>query len=732
MPVVPFVIRRMNFSKVWTLLFVGASTWAQAQFTYTTDQSIVVQANGRQQVNAWAGGLNSAQVNTMDVNGDTRADLVVFDKSANKLLIFVQQDGRYAYAPEYEVLFPPVTQWVLLRDFNHDGRKDIFTSNPFGISVFVNTTPAGQLLRWRKFNGDFPLLTKGFSGNINLKVNESDIPAIDDIDGDGDLDIVNMRFVGVGTAEFHKNMAKEQTGRTDTLIFERVTQRFGNFEECNCGQFAFGSATCPQAGGRTQHAGGKTLLTLDVDGDGDKDLVITEESCARLYLLTNKGTPAEADMVFSGTFPATTPVNFLLFPGAFLEDVDFDGLPDLVASPNLNARTFLNNPFERSVWFYKNAGTATRPVFTFVKTDFLQEDMIDVGDFSAPAFADLDGDGDSDMLIGNYAGDGFIGRIYYYENTGTNGVAAFKLVTPDFASLTGMNQFNIKPMIADMNADGKPDLAFTSTSRQSGQTILHYFVNRSASGITTNAADLVSTSFSISQSENLAAADVNQDGLVDLLYGRATGALEYWQNTGDSFVLRDAQFLGIAQSVLRQNPAVAVADLDADGRADLVLADQKGALSIYGDFRQFDPAVSVPRTNLLFNELTQQVVATNLGGRLRPAIANLFNSDKPAIVVGNTLGGLMVLRNNEGAELPAEPVISVFPNPLLPGDHLNIQTDRNALVQIFSLMGQKMNEPVFVGANEVFPLTIQNIAAGLYIVTLTTAGKTYARKVVIR
>jgi len=40
-----------------------------------------------------------------------------------------------------------------------------------------------------KFNPDFPILTIGFSGNINLQVNGTDIPAIDDIDGDGDLDL---------------------------------------------------------------------------------------------------------------------------------------------------------------------------------------------------------------------------------------------------------------------------------------------------------------------------------------------------------------------------------------------------------------------------------------------------------------------------------------------------------------------------------------------------------------
>jgi len=65
----------------------------------------------------------------------------LFDRAANKLLTFLNQSNQYVYAPEYEELFPTeVTQWILLRDFNCDGKKDIFTSDPFGIVVFVNTT----------------------------------------------------------------------------------------------------------------------------------------------------------------------------------------------------------------------------------------------------------------------------------------------------------------------------------------------------------------------------------------------------------------------------------------------------------------------------------------------------------------------------------------------------------------------------------------------------------------
>ncbi len=75
-----------------------------AQFTYIVDQSVPVEINGVDLKNAWAGGLNSAQINSMDLNADGIADLVIFDKTTTRISTFVWATTSYRYAPEYEVL----------------------------------------------------------------------------------------------------------------------------------------------------------------------------------------------------------------------------------------------------------------------------------------------------------------------------------------------------------------------------------------------------------------------------------------------------------------------------------------------------------------------------------------------------------------------------------------------------------------------------------------------------
>jgi len=732
------------------LLFTVASLCASAQFHYTFDQSVPVEVNGKQLAMSWAGGLNSAQINTLDLNADNKQDIVIFDKGASKIWTFLQDQSTYRYAPEYESLFPAeVYSFLLLRDYNCDGKKDLFTFNSSinGISVYKNTTLNGEKISWQKLNfytGSVYteiLLTKGFSGLINILPGIDDIPNIADMDGDGDLDIVNMRFVNPSTAEYHKNFAQERFGRCDTLVFERQTQRWGDWEECSCGVIAFGKTCAELTGGRqestarTEHTGGKALLAIDMDNDGKKDILFAEEQCNRIYYMHNNGASSEAAVMSEeNVFPTATPISFNLFPAPFLEDIDFDGLPDFLASPNLNSRTLFSTNFSQSLWYYKNTGTAQVPNFTFVKNNFLQDQMIDVGDNSVPAFVDADGDGDKDMFIGTFTSTNYTGRIILYENIGTATDPSFRFVTDDFGLLSLVQFYNIKPQFADVNADGTQDLVFTATRFDTGVTSLFYLPNSSKEMITVSGANYQPMNFNLSSTENILLHDVNSDGALDLLIGKTTGALQYYENAGPAgsfnFTLKNSSFLNLATSTSRQNLSIAIGDLDADGNEDLVTGNQQGILTVYNNFRSTNP---VPEgvNDLVLDSFTETYGAKNLGGRVWPTVVNLFNTDKPSIVAGNTTGGLYVLKSDNSQELPLDPEVSISPNPVSAGEILTIKADRNISLQIFSILGQKISEPLFIPANQAYTLPINHLATGIYIARILSDKKNYGQKFVV-
>lgn len=714
---------------------------ALAQFTYEMDQSIPVEVEGKLLKMPWAGGLNSAQINTMDLDGDGIEDLVVFDRASNKISTFLNQENEYVYHPEYELLFPKeISRWMLLRDYNCDGKKDIFFPISNGIAVYKNTTPQEGNLTWerlkffRSTSGLYSeiLLTMGFS-LTNIALGTDDIPSIVDMDGDGDLDILHMRFVNPFSVQYHKNMSMEKYGIRDSLVFERIDQRWGDFEECSCGEFAFGEA-CSASGGRTNHNVGKAMLALDVNGDGNKDLLFTEQDCPALYLLENEGTTENAKMTKADLFPIDKPAFMPLFPAPFFEDVDFDGVPDLLVSPALYGRTNLNNPFTHSVWLYKNTGTAQAPNFTFVQKDFLQNEMIEVGDYAYPAFVDADGDGDQDLFIGNYANAQFRGVIAHYENVGTASMPSFKLVTDDYLGLSILSRFNMRPQFVDITGDGNLDLTFLLTDGLNLTTNLLYIAGSKPNAISFDNLQVESVNFQIGTNENILLADINQDGLVDILLGRSTGALEYWRNTGPrgtlNFTLQDNAFMGLSSSLTRTNLNASIADLDNDGREDLLIGDQSGNITIYGDFRN-NMSNPHPSTEIILDPFSQTYTTKNLGARIKPTIVNLFNSDMPAIAVGTVTGGMVILKNDGGQQLPNDPEIVIYPNPLTSHEKLSVLADRGLLMQLFTLTGQKLTEPLFISGKHPYQLSLSGMAPGMYIARFNFGGKIYGRKFVI-
>lgn len=526
-------------------IFVIFSAAAQSNtnnFGFKEIGNVKVFRNGSEIKNPWAGGINYGEVGTMDLNQDGRSDVVVFDKIGGRITTYIDSKSsgaaEFDYAPEYRNSFPYAKEWMLLRDFNCDGKKDVFCGVNGGVVVYKNTS-VGSELSFEKAHSTEKLQVLISVGDVNLHVPITDVPGIVDMDGDGDLDILTWGG-SVSYVELMEN--KSNCG----LDFERKESCWGHFLED-----AFTNRvildTCTPFKNKTMHAGG-TLLPLDLNANGVMDVLVADVSYKNVVALYNTGTTDSAFISSQDTsFPSSHPVNVDLFPACFYEDIDGDGVRDLIASPNQTGFTGSENYKSMSV--FKNTGSNNNPNFQFIRDNFLQKDQIDLGEGCVPRLCDLSGDGLLDLVLANssyyIAGGALSGSFSYFENTGTATNPEFTLIDSNLTDIAAFSLGTMTiPAFGDLDNDGDFDMM---VGDQNGQ--LHFFTN---SGSAANPNFTLTTAGINSIDVGNAAApflyDMDGDGSLDLLVGNEIGKVQYFKNSsvsGPNFILENDFFGGI-------------------------------------------------------------------------------------------------------------------------------------------------------------------------------------------
>ncbi|MCA6079001.1 FG-GAP-like repeat-containing protein [Fulvivirga sedimenti] len=698
---------------------------------YLSVPDIPVSEMGSTLKNPWSGGLTAPQFSMGDLNFDGVEDLILFDRYSDRVLPFVRQGDQFMYAPQYVSQFPQsLDNWVLLRDFNGDGKKDIFTSTSLGMEVYVNVGNADEGLKWRRYNdkspAPSPLLTKGFNSIINLQLNATDIPAIDDIDSDGDLDILVFRFAGGSTVEWHRNFAVERTGLIDSMQFERVTSAWGEFRECICGTFAFNNEDCPIPGGRPAHEGGKTLLTIDMDGDGDRDVSVSEETCDELFFLRNDGTSSDA--LFSTLLQNPLEENGPFFPAAYYEDFSGDGTRDLVVATNWPSAQ--ENRLER-VNLFLNSGSTDNPVLTPSGDRFILDQMVDIGSMSHPAFIDYDGDGDLDMFVGNYSdGDNPepVGSVKLYENIGTSVQPSFQKSNDDFLQLGSLQLFNIRPFFREVTGDSHLDFCFLARNAGLGNRL--YVIPGSGNTANPFPGNPIVVFTELGDQDVVSIEDVNGDGIRDLLAGRVTGRVElYTGRLADgliSFSFAESDVFGLGNDNFRGATFLVKQDVDQDGTADLVRVDSRGGLAWLPE----SDVQNLWEEMRLFSVEDNQMFA---GRNLAPVFVNLLNLNADQLVLGSGAGGLQVYKAESSVvNPPGERSFVIFPNPVVQGSRITVRSSVRSELQIIDGIGRVLGRFNDVPANTNYEIPVSRFAAGIYFLKASFQdGGTVTRQFVI-
>lgn len=709
-----FAFGKMNYPMKYNLVvlftFLVFQTTAQKVFQYKNNLNVRVE--GRDLLMPFAGGINAAQLQQIDLDGDGQEELVVWDKNAATLLVFHKSEGNYVHSPGLSYNFPEdISGFLILVDYDGDGKKDLFTGSPFGIKVYRNISVDGAI-RWEVAQ-DFLRL----DNRSNLQVNSLDVPAIMDVDGDGDLDIVTFNFASGDFLEYYQNTSVERKGTPDIDGFASAISRWGGFEFCGCDNFSFGK-TCsgrplslaPTVENlKTEHAGGHSLLLRDFNGDGVLDMLMGQDECINLYYLVNEGsnqspvfTAFDKKMPELGQLP-----QFPIFHAAYFVD------GELVISTNSSATASeFKADYAQSLYRYEDNLLKTK--------SFLQEDMIDLGENTRPYFKGSAQAGEL-IITANHTVHGQVtGQAHRFllSSSGLN------LSDDDYLGLSGLGLTDLQYQ-EFLNAENQRSLFI------SGVEVINFTPVRrlywSPDPTTPEFIEISLPDVQFRGNDHL--EFFRYEGQNYLLLARQTGELiRYRINFSHlpEMELLDRDYLDFVDNVANRNLNVHI--VKQGEQLDLYTVDQRGILEYIPDFvnNAIPASIAVQLENGSY-------VGTRLGRNTW--ISSIPSLGKNAdLILGGTAGGLVYLKDQSQTIDPIDEdgiSLKIYPNPA--ADVVNILSSSVGSLSLVNTLGQTILSDICIQEAITLELDLRPLSDGVYIVHLVgDSGKRLSKKLIVR
>jgi hypothetical protein len=563
----------------------------------------VLDPSGRALEIPFHGGFNAPRPQLVDADGD--GDLDLFLQEVTGSVALFERDGERDDLPRFVLRTPrygdiDVGEWYRFADVDGDGDLDLLAEQRFSyIKYYRNDGRRGEYR--------FVLAADTLKDVDGAPIfsDRQNIPQLGDLDCNGRSDLLIGRLDG--TVARYETVAPVPRG---VPAFRLVASEFEGIR-------IIGQQVGPPLLGPSMH-GANTMALADHDGDGDLDLFWGDFFEPGLLLIPNGGTCPAPDFRHPPVqFPVGRPLLTSGYNAPAFGDLSGDGRADLVVGVLGGAYNPLRTSAENL--FYLTRGTGGWEVRTRRVLP-----VLDIGAEAVPALADLDGDGDLDLVLSNKLdpSDLQTSFVYRLENVGSPERPAFRMRVP----LELGRRFHAAPAFADLDGDGRLDALIG----QWGPRLAWY--RGTERGF--EPADTALVTITRGSNTVPALGDLDGDGDLDLIVGESSGWLNYYRNdgspSGPRFVLLSDEFERIQ---IGRRSAPALADLDGDGDLDLLVGSENDGLALFRN--DGSPVAPAFVRDTAFRAEVPVLAA--------PAAGDLDGDGQAELIVGGAGGGAVYL-----------------------------------------------------------------------------------------